>query len=170
SPHAPPRFFEEAFMRRLVALSALILLLLVPASARATVGPATDFVAHLNGGEEVPARATRARGQFVAQLSEDGSSIAYKLIVADLGNLVVSHSHRGDAGSNGPVVVFLAGPFPAGGGRVDGVVAEGTFTSADLVGPLAGTDLAVLVEALRNGGAYVNAHTNDGNTTPNEGP
>ena len=42
--------------------------------------------------------------------------------------------------------------------------------SADLVGPLAGQDLSVLIQTIRTGGAYVNVHTNDGIGPTNEGP
>jgi hypothetical protein len=44
---------------------------------------------------------------------------------------------------------------------IDGVLARGTITEADLVGPLAGQPLSALVEAIRSGNAYVNVHTVD---------
>ncbi len=53
---------------------------------------------------------------------------------------------------------------------MDGVIATGTITSANLVGPLAGQGLSVLIAAMRNGGTYVNAHTNDGVAPTNTGP
>jgi hypothetical protein len=71
---------------------------------------------------------------------------------------------------NGPVVAFLAGPFAPAGGRVEGVLAEGTITSANLVGPLEGMSLSVLIAAMRDGGTYVNVHTDDGVAPPNTGP
>lgn len=43
-----------------------------------------------------------------------------------------------------------------------GSLAQGTVTAANLVGPLAGQSLAVLVASMQDGGAYVNVHTNDG--------
>lgn len=71
---------------------------------------------------------------------------------------------------NGPIVAFLAGPFAPGGGRLDGITGEGTITAANLVGPLAGMDFSVLVAAMRAGGTYANAHTNDGVAPANTGP
>lgn len=68
------------------------------------------------------------------------------------------------------MVAFLAGPFPPAGGRVDGVLAEGTITAANLVGPLAGMSLSVLTAAMRDGGTHVNVHTNNGVDPANEGP
>jgi hypothetical protein len=92
------------------------------------------------------------------------------LIVANIENVVASHIHVGPAGMNGPVVAFLAGPFLAGGGQTDGVLAEGTITAANLVGPLAGQPLSALIAAMEAGNAYVNVHTNDGAGLPNTGP
>jgi len=129
-----------------------------------------NFVAHLSGDEEVPARDTLAQGQAIFHLSKDGSELHYKLIVANIENVVASHIHLGPAGVNGPVVAFLFGPAAPGGGRTDGVLAQGTITAADLVGPLAGHPLSDLIEAMRTGNAYVNVHTNDGVDPTNTGP
>ncbi len=147
-------------------------LLLAAASLPAVGAPpeAKNFVAHLSGDQEVPVRDTNGTGQAIFHLSEDGTALNYKLIVANIDNVVASHIHIGPAGANGPVVAFLAGPFPPAGGRTEGVLAEGTITSANLTGPLAGMDLSVLIAAMRSGGAYVNAHTNDGVAPTNTGP
>jgi len=51
---------------------------------------------------------------------------------------------------------------PTDRARHDGVLAEGTFTAAHLVGPLARHPLSELLNAMRGGGTYVNADTNDG--------
>ncbi len=59
---------------------------------------------------------------------------------------------------------------PLGAGRMDGVLAEGTITAANLVGPLAGHPLSDLVAAIQAGNAYVNIHTNDGVAPANTGP
>ncbi len=148
------------------------IVLLAAASLPAVGAPpeAKNFVAHLSGDQEVPVRDTNATGQAIFHLSEDGTALNYKLIVANIDNVVASHIHIGPAGANGPVVAFLAGPFPPAGGRTEGVLAEGTITSANLTGPLAGMDLSVLIAAMRSGGAYVNAHTNDGVAPTNTGP
>ena len=50
------------------------------------------------------------------------------------------------------------------------MLAKGTITEDDLVGPLAGADLDALLAQMRAGNTYVNVHTNDGDGTPNEGP
>jgi hypothetical protein len=124
----------------------------------------------LSGDEEVPARPTRARGTAIFHMSKDGQSLHYKLIVANIENVVQSHIHVGAAGTNGPIAVFLYGLVASGGGRVDGVLAEGTITEDDFIGPLAGADMEDLVEAMLAGLTYVNVHTNDGVGDPNSGP
>ena len=124
----------------------------------------------LSGNEEVPARATRGRGTAIFHLSNDGSSLDYKLIVANIENVVQAHIHIGAAGTNGPVGVFLYGLAPSGGGRVNGVLAEGTLTAAHFIGPLAGLTMSDLIAAMQAGNAYVNVHTNDGVPPTNSGP
>ncbi len=124
-----------------------------------------NFRAHLTGAEEVadPPVETRAQGQAIFQLSKDGSELSYKLIVANIENVLMAHIHLAPAGVNGPVVVWL---YPADGppgqlipGRSDGVLAQGVITADDLVGPLAGADLADLLDAMGESNAYVNVHT-----------
>jgi hypothetical protein len=79
---------------------------------------------------------------------------------------------------NGPIVVWLypstaPTPGPVGGGRTDGVLAEGTITSANIAtGPSVpvGYTFERLVAEMRAGLAYVNVHTNDGLAPTNTGP
>jgi hypothetical protein len=118
---------------------------------------------------------SNARGSAVFQLSADGTELSYKLIVANISNVFQAHIHRAPAGVNGPIVVWLypstaPSPGPLGGGRIDGVIADGVITSANLVGPLAGQPLSALLDLLGNAGAYVNVHTNDGVAPINTGP
>jgi hypothetical protein len=154
---------------RLFTVIVLAVLLLTAAVSATADGP-RNFRAHLAGSNEVPARETLGQGQAIFQLSADGTSLSYRLNVANIDNVVASHIHLGAADANGPVVAFLAGPFPAAGGRFDGVLEEGTITAANLVGPLSGQSLEALVAALESGGAYVNVHTNDGVAPTNTGP
>lgn len=140
------------------------------ASVSARPNESRNFVAHLSGGDEVPVRDSRGQGQAIFHLSKDGTELHYKLIVANIENVVAAHIHIAPAGVNGPVVAFLFGPAAPGGGRTDGVLAEGTITAADLVGPLTGNPLSELITAMEDGNAYVNAHTNDGVAPTNTGP
>jgi hypothetical protein len=154
------------------AMPFVILMAVVVFAWPAPAQPPTahNFVAHLSGDEEVPPRDTQAQGQAIFHLSNDSTERDYQLIVANIENVVAAHIHLGAVGVNGPVVAFLAGPFPPAGGLVDGILAQGTITAANLVGPLMGQSLSVLIEAMRTGGTYVNVHTNDGVDPPNTGP
>jgi hypothetical protein len=154
-------------MKRLISI---LIMTILSWSAYALEPSAKNFLAHLTGDEEVPLRETGARGQAIFQLSESDSLLTFKLIVANIDNVVAAHIHMGLPGSNGPVVAFLYGSTPPGGGRIQGVIGDDVISAADLVGPLAGQALSVLVEAMQTGGAYVNVHTNDGVDPPNTGP
>jgi len=146
-------------------------IVLVLSGIAAAQDPGTrTFVTHLEGSQEVPPRETAATGQAIFKLSADGTELQYRLIVANIENVIAAHIHLAPAGSNGDVVAFLYGPVEPGGGRTSGVLATGTITSADLVGPLAGQDLSVLISAMVSGGTYVNVHTNDGVGDVNTGP
>lgn len=121
-----------------------------------------NFRTHLEGANEVPAVDTRAQGQAIFRLNKAGNAIDYKLIVSNIENVLMAHIHNAPAGANGGVVVWL---YPASPppqlieGRFDGVLAEGTITSEDLVGSLAGQSLDDLLELMNNGETYVNVHT-----------
>jgi hypothetical protein len=129
----------------------------------------TNAAVPLSGDEEIPARDTRARGTAVLHFNDDGT-LSYQLIVANIENVVQAHIHMGPPTTNGPIVLFLYGLVPSGGGRIQGVIAKGTRTAADLVGPLAGKTMEDLRTEIRNNNAYVNVHTNDGVAPTNTGP
>ena len=135
-----------------------------------TVAVSENFRTHLSGDEEVPVRLTNAQGQATFKLSDDGTELSYKLIVANIDNVVQAHIHLAQPGVNGNIVVFLYDLVPPGGGRSDGVLAEGTITSANLINDLAGQPLSALVAQMEAGNAYVNVHTNDGVAPANTGP
>jgi hypothetical protein len=121
-----------------------------------------NYHTHASGAEEVPAVNTRAQGQLKLQLSKDGESLSYKLIVANIHNVTQAHLHKAPAGVNGPVVAWLypsAPPAQLIPGRTQGVLAEGEITSASLVGQLAGQPLSALIEEIVAGNIYVNVHT-----------
>jgi CHRD domain len=156
-------------MRKFLGVG-LVLVLLLAVAGLAAAGENKNYSVHLNGKTEVPANASRAAGQAIFRLSPDGTSLDYKLIVANLDNPVFAHIHLAPPGVNGPVVAFLFGPAPAGGGTANGVLAKGTITSDDLTGPLAGQSLSALIDALNSGNAYVNVHTDDGVSPGGTGP
>ena len=130
--------------------------------ARSPNAPAKDhFHATASGREEVPPNDSRGRGTATFKLSDDGTSMTYRLIVANIENVTQSHIHIAPKGVNGPVVVFLFGLVP-GGVTENGLLAEGTITQANLIArPAIGfrATMAELIAAMRSGNAYVNVHT-----------
>jgi hypothetical protein len=136
-----------------------------------------NFTTHLNGSNEVPpVPETRGQGQAIFQLDKSGQALSYKLIASNIENVIMAHIHMGPADGTGPVVVWLypsTTPPPAlspGGGRHDGVLATGTIVASNFVGPLAGSPMSALLDAINGGNAYVNVHTDDGVSPPNTGP
>ena len=134
-------------------------------SAARDDGTPLNFQTHMNGDAERPVRETRAQGNAKFQLSKDGESMEYKLIASNIDNAFMAHIHLGPEEGTGPIVVWLrpvvpnGTPTPDTQTRHDGVFAEGTFTSANFVGLLAGKTMADLLREIRAGNAYVNVHT-----------
>jgi hypothetical protein len=122
-----------------------------------------NFRAHLSGDQEVHPVNTKATGQAIFQLSKDGTSLSYKLIVANIENVTQAHIHFAPAGVNGPVVAWLYPSEPPAQlipGRTSGILAEGELTSASLVGEWSiNKSLSDLIDLFNNGEAYVNVHT-----------
>lgn len=160
-------------MRTRLVLAAFVLGLAAVGAAAA--GLNRNWSSHLTGTNEVPIRDTGGQGQAIFHLSKDGTELGYKLIASNIDNAFMAHIHIGGADVNGPIGVWLfpsttPTPGPLGSGRHDGVLAEGTITTANFVGPLAGQPMSTLVAALDSGNAYVNVHTNDGIAPTNTGP
>ena len=139
---------------------------------------------HLTGDEEVLSvaegaphpRDSHAQGQAIFRVS--GSSVEFRLIAANIDNVIMAHIHCGRFGENGPIRMWLhpvigtsGAAGPSGLGAHDGVLASGTFSAAGVTCPAAnvGTDMPLL-DAIRAGLTYVNVHTNDGVTPTNTGP
>ncbi len=155
--------------RFLLTLPLALALACVAAPASATE---LAYRAALDGEHNIPEPLkTPAKGSVELRVTADGKAIAYKVAVEKLANVTAADVHLGSSANNGPLVVKL---WPHGSeshqGEFNGVLVEGTFTAADLVGPLTGAPLSDLIEELESGNAYVNLHTSDGVDPPNSGP
>ena len=157
-------------------LVALFVLGLIGVGA-AVAGANRNWSVHANGGQEVPARDSRGQAQAIFHLSQDGSELEYKLVAANIENVFMAHIHIGPPGVAGPVAVWLypstaQAPGAPGGGPINGVIASGTFTAADLTAASGAWDgtWESLLAAIRGGGAYTNVHTSDGVDPANTGP
>jgi hypothetical protein len=141
------------------------MLILILALASTAAASQRNFRAHLAGRNEVPPVDTRAQGEATYRLSKDGSSLNFKLIVANIEDVTQAHIHCGSAGVNGPVVIFLFGFDPAGVSP-DGVLSEGVITAANVIArpdsavcPGGLADFDDLIAHMRAGNTYTNVHT-----------
>ena len=118
------------------------------------------FAAKLFGDMEVPPVVTSATGlaEFRPMLNE--GVISYSLNVSDIDKVTAAHIHQGKEGENGPIVVTLIRfKTLTPSGPVDGILAQGNITSADLEGPLAGKQISDLLSSMHSMEVYVNVHT-----------
>lgn len=129
-----------------IALSCSIAIIMQPA-AYAQQQLSQTFTAKLTGKDEVPPVNTPATGMAQLQLSSDGKEINYDLTATNLNGFMMAHIHQGKAGESGQPITA---PLSMGKGKI---------TSSDLQGPLAGKQTSDLVDIMKNGGAYVNVHT-----------
>jgi hypothetical protein len=141
----------------LVAVSATAATTTISSSYAQTI-PST-FHAILEGDEEVPPVDSDAQGAAIFRTSNDGTELNYTLIVANIEDVTAAHIHLAPRGENGDIVAFLFDPAEPIEGRTNGVLAEGTITSEDLVGPLAEATLSELIDEMEAGNTYVNVHT-----------
>jgi CHRD domain len=160
-------------------LALFVLIVVCLSFARITsADDANTFKASLRGLGEAPPVATAATGSFTATLSSDGATLSYTVTYANLNAQVIfSHIHFGLTKEVGGVMVFLCGPAagatggppagfpnpPACPDATSGTV-SGTVTAANVVGPNSqgitpGADFTKVVQAMREGAAYVNVHS-----------
>jgi hypothetical protein len=143
-------------MKKQIVATAFVV---VGVAAAATAGADELFEARLSGDQEVPAVATDTAGRVEVLVSKDRKSAEYTLRVENGVRVTQSHFHCGAAGTNGPVIVFLAG-FHAPGWDVDGKwVDNATVTDANVVNPACGATLEAIFEQARAGNVYVNVHS-----------
>jgi hypothetical protein len=156
---------EEEMARRLTLRLALALAVLA-VTAGPTIGADLRFTASLRGANERPVPVdTNAAGLARFWLNADETELHYKLIVANIEGVTQAHIHCGTPDVAGPVVVFLYG-FNAAGVTLNGTLAEGVITDADVIPrpdsaacPGGVSTLAVVIAKMRSGGAYANVHT-----------
>jgi hypothetical protein len=122
--------------------------------ALATNASAGNFVTHLSGAAQVPPVETQAQGQAV--LNERGGELSYKLIVANLENVVAAHIHCAPADQNGPVGVTLFAGVPT---TINGILAQGPILAPDAGNACGWAGVEDVIDALGSGNTYVNVHT-----------
>lgn len=139
----------------------LVLLLVTLSTVAAAPMAKTKYKARLSG--VAAGSGSEARGVAVFILSNDGSSMRYKLVVNGLENTTMAHIHVAPApGEDGPPVLWLYPDAPPPSlieGVYNGLLGSRTVTSADLTGAAGIDSLDKLRAAIKEGRAYVNVHT-----------
>ena len=143
-------------------------LLLAPAGAGSVTADSDDnggheFKARLSGSQEVTTPSGgvstdtvgKARFEFIDAKTE----LEFELEVEDGIRVTQAHIHCAAAGTNGPIVIFLAG-FHDKGWDVDGDwIGDATATNANITNPACGSTLAEIANAMAEGRTYANVHT-----------
>jgi hypothetical protein len=140
-------------------------------------GKRRRFEANLKGTNEVGtgigAVSTVADGSFHAMLSQDGTTISYRLRYSDLeGDITQAHIHVGQVHTTGGISVWLCQTATNPSPTPDltpmcpdphtGIV-TGTLTAENVIGPansgVAAGEFAELVRLIRSGVTYANVHS-----------
>ena len=91
-------------------------------------------------------------------MAADGSSVDYVLQVNSIISLTVARLHEGKVGATGATIFTIYGG-PTKSGLYTGTIAKGSFTAADLVGPLKGKTIDDLVALIDANSVYLNVGT-----------
>jgi hypothetical protein len=119
------------------------------------------FKATLSGNGEVPPINTQATGSATFTVTTNKNSMSYQIHVINIDKVTMAHIHSGKIGQNGPVVgaLFQSKAATTSSPVKNGILSQGTITSANLEGPLKGKQISDLVKLINDGNAYANVHT-----------
>lgn len=141
------------------AILSLGIVAMILNSATVQAQEAQTFSATLSGKDEVPPTKSIASGTAKFLVNENDSQISYLVNLTGLKKITQAHIHNGTSGQNGDVLVNLSKSKSAKNPDNPEIQLTGTITKDDLQGPLKGRELSDLLIVMRNGQAYVNAHT-----------
>jgi hypothetical protein len=142
-----------------VSILLLGILYMIQNSVIVQAQKAHTFSATLSGKDEVPPTKSIANGTAKFLVNENDSQISYWVNLTGLKKIIQTHIHNGTSGQNGDVLVNLSNSKSAKNPDNPEIQLTGTVTKGDLQGPLKGRELSDLLIVMRNGQAYVNAHT-----------
>lgn len=145
-------------MKKLIIALILIVFLSV-AALYAAQAMQHRYAAVLSGQDEVPPVKTISSGDATFEVSADMTKVHYKITVHNVMNPTEAHIHMGIKGTNGPILVWLYKAPKHAPKKVDGILSQGTFTKADLGGPLKGKSIKNLIDEISKHDAYANVHT-----------
>ncbi len=148
----------------MLKLSTNLLLATMLTAFAAVAHAGEEFRAKLSGDQEVPPVITDTSGDFRFDFDDFEESGSYRLKVRDGVRVTQAHIHCGQAGTNGPATIVLAG-FQNRGWDVDGRwIDNATVTDANVFNQGCGATLAEIVDSMRDGNTYANVHTEENPT------
>ena len=115
-----------------------------------------DIVYDDNTSSDLKDARVRQKSNGVERFDRD--ELAFRLKVKDIVGVIGAHIHLGLPDMNGPVVATLYAPMELSD-RINGDLARGVLTEADLDGGPFEGDFIGFLEALGHGELYVNVHT-----------
>ncbi len=138
-------------MRRTAAI--LIAGLLMAAVPGSVLAADEVFTADLSGDAQVPPIAVPGTGSATVTIADDESTVSWEVTYSGLtADPAAGHIHFGPADGTGPVMLPFATVTPTG--------SSGSFAAADYAtGDGLPADWAGVLDAIRDGNAYVNIHT-----------
>jgi hypothetical protein len=151
-------------MKKVTFISLIaILAILLTAVGAAAAGDMRTFTAKMTGAGH--GNDSDALGSAQFKFNKDGESLSYRVFVKHLEDTTQAHIHLApEPGGSGPIVLWLYPDAPPPlliPGFFTGLLGQRKVTASDLVGPLAGMTLEDLKQAMLDGRAYVNVHTNE---------
>lgn len=151
---------KNTFSKSIIATILLLgIVAMILNSTTVQAQKAHTFSATLSGKDEVPPTKSIANGTAKFQVNENDSQISYWVNLTGLKKIIQAHIHNGTSGQNGEVLVNLSNSKSAKNPDNPEIQLTGTISKGDLQGPLKGRELSDLLIVMRNGQAYVNAHT-----------
>lgn len=117
----------------------------------------SQFSADLVGEAEVPPLFSEGYGR--AFFSFNNNEISYTIELHQIDKVAAAHLHNGTSVVNGDVLATLYTSDPSG--NINGILKEGTITSAHLSNFLKGKSINDLWELMKKNQTYVNVHSTD---------
>lgn len=119
-----------------------------------------NYRALLTGRDEVPAVNTIATGLADFRISDNNSTLKYRVNLTGINNITGAHMQLGKMGQNGETIVDL---FQIGFSKHKktsyGMILRGNITDSTLKGPLKGKTTKDIITAIDRGDVYVNVNS-----------
>ena len=143
----------------IMIVTSSVILMSVPSITKARA-VSWKYRTFLTGTSEVPPVNTVATGLADFRISDNNSTLRYRVNLTGLNNVTGAHIDLGKTGQNGQIVVDL---FQIGFSKHKktsyGMILRGNITDSTLKGRLKGKTILDLLTAIEMGDIYINVHS-----------